>query len=213
MSAAACAACSPSGATTDAAPNDCTVGLLGDGGAPDFEFLALQPGAGVAALADGGTMPILVPPQGDQYIFPGVRATNLDGCQLLLVASLRDLSTQHIATEHRYINLVPTGDGWGASGVAGQSVAVQAASFANVQVCPDFWSSTDVYGHEYGLEMMIQDREGRQLEKKIHVTPECAEPETRAACLCVCRAGYVLGQSCDGGGADDGGPADATSGP
>jgi hypothetical protein len=153
-------------------------------------------------------LPILIPPQGNRYVFPGVRATNVDGCQLLITAAVRDLSTQQIATERRYITLVPTGDGWGVSGVSGESIAVSAANFANVLVCPNLWSSTDIYGHVYGLEVTIQDQECRQATRKISVTPECAEPPNLAECLCLCKWGYVVGQSCD-----DGGPADAASEP
>jgi hypothetical protein len=182
-------------------PSGCTVGFLGDAAAaPEFEFLALGADGAVSLLADGGTLPILVPPQGDRYVFPGVRATNIDGCQLELTAVLRDLSTRKIAFEHRFITLVSTGDGWGVSGVSGESIAVSAANFANVEVCPNLWSSTDIYGHQYGLEVMIQDQECRQATNKIDVTPECAEPANAAECLCLCKFGYVVGQPCDDGG-------------
>jgi hypothetical protein len=210
--AASAMACSQGHDTGDGGDGvSCTVGFLGDGAAPDFDFLAMQPEGGVLPLEDGGTLPILVPPQGNRYVFPGVRATNIDGCQVRIIASVRDLSTQHIATEQRYITLVPTGDGWGVSGVTGQAVAVSAANFANVNVCPNDWSSTQVSGHVYGLEMTVQDRENRQVTKKMLVTPRCAEADTLADCLCLCNVGYILGQACDGGDAGADGSADAAS--
>jgi hypothetical protein len=204
------AACSPGHENGDAGPESsaCLVGFLGDGGAPDFEFLVLQAGGKVAPLSDGGSVPMLLPPQGDRYIFPGVRATNVDGCQLHLVASLRDLSTRRLATEQRYINLLSTGDGWGVSGVPGEEAPIASANFANVQVCPNFWSATDIYGQEYALEMTIQDRGNRQVAKAIDVTPFCGEPENLGECLCICRAGYVLGQACADGGSGDAGIGD-----
>jgi hypothetical protein len=212
VAAASATACSPSHESGDAGDGvHCAVGFLGDAAAaPEFDFLALQVEGGVAPLEDGGTLPILVPPQGDRYVFPGVRATNVDGCQLEIIALVRNLATHRVATERRYITLVPTGDGWGVSGVTGESIAQSAANFANVEVCPNTWSSTDVPGHVYGLEVTIQDRENRQLTKKILATPRCAEPDTLADCLCVCHAGYVLGQACDDGGVSepDGGVAD-----
>jgi hypothetical protein len=188
------------------------VGFLGDAaGAPDFDFLVLQAGGTVASLSDGGPVPMLLPPQGNRYIFPGVRATNVDGCQLHVVASLRDLSTRRLATEQRYINLIATGDGWGVSGVPGEQAPIASANFSNVQVCPNFWSATNIYGHEYALEMTIQDRANRQAMKAIHVTPFCGEPQNLAECLCICQAGYVLGQPCADAGTWDGGTPDGST--
>ena len=31
------------------------------------------------------------------------------------------------------------------------------------------------------------------------MTPECGQPENLAECLCICKGGYVLGESCDAG--------------
>ena len=47
------------------------------------------------------------------------------------------------------------------------------------------------------LEVQIKDRRGKTASKKIHVTPRCAEPgEKETACRCLCRKGYVLGETC-----------------
>jgi hypothetical protein len=196
----------------DAGP-DAPVEFLGDAAAPpEFDFLVLQADDTVTPVADGGSVPILTPPQGGRVIFVGVRATNVDGFGLQLTGALRDLATQQVRFDSRTVNLIATGDGWGVSGTANEPVAATIGNFSNVAVCPNEWSSTDIYGHEYGLEMTIQDKEGRQLTKTIRVTPDCAEPMTLAECLCLCKAGYVLGQPCaDGGG--PGLPADAASGP
>jgi hypothetical protein len=221
MAACGAGACSPSHDATDAGATCPRVGFLGDAAAaPDFDFLAVGVGGAVAPVPDGGSISILVPLQGGQYVFPGVRATNVDGCQLLVVGGLRDLTTRAVTTEQRYVNLVPTGDGWGASGVPDQSVAVTEANFANVIVCPNNWASTDVDGHLFGLEVTIRDRAGRQLTKTTRVVPECSDPATFAGCVCACQLGYVLGQACDpvdaGDGAPDGGvdgaPDAATAG-
>jgi hypothetical protein len=194
-------ACSPSGISDGGEP--CATGFLGsDAAAPDFDFQVLQADGTVVALANAGTVPLMAPPQGGRVLFIGVRATNVDGCALQLTSALRDLASQKITLDSRTINLVSTGDGWGVSGVVGMGVAADISNFSNVPVCPNEWSTTNIYGTVYGLEVAITDRQGRQLTKKIQVTPECAEPATLATCLCICKGGYVLGESCADAGTD-----------
>ncbi|HEX3345692.1 MAG TPA: hypothetical protein VHS09_14010, partial [Polyangiaceae bacterium] len=131
-----------------------------------------------------------------------VHATNVDGCGLQLTGALRDLTTQEVRVDSRTVNLVDTGDGYGASGTPTTTASTAVTSFSNVPVCPNEWSPTNIDGTVYGLEVTIVDRGGRTLTKKIHVTPTCAQPENLAECTCICQGGYVLGQSC----ADAGGP-------
>jgi hypothetical protein len=184
-------------------PDGCPVGFLGGaGGAPDFDIQVLQADDTVAIVKDGGAVPMLLPPQGGRVIFAGVRATNIDGCALQVTGVLRDLTTQRVTFESRTINLTSTGDGWGASAVSAASLSAAISSFSNIPVCPNQWSATDVYGHAYGLEVTIRDREKRELTKKIEVTPECGQPANLGECLCICRAGYVLGQACGDGGSE-----------
>jgi hypothetical protein len=195
--------CHASSPASDDGGEPCRTGFLGsDAAAPDFDFQVLLADGTVAALADGATVPILEPPQGGRVIFVGVHATNVDGCALQLTGALRDLSTQEATVDGRTVNLVPTGDGWGVSGLTGAAVSSDFANFANIPVCPNEWSPTNIYGTVYGLEMTIQDREGRELTKKIVVTPQCGEPATLAVCLCICKGGYVLGESCSDGGSE-----------
>jgi hypothetical protein len=177
--------------------------FLGDaGGAPDFDMQVILADDTVAIIQDGGAIPMLLPPQGGRVLFVGVRATNIDGCALQLTGVLRDLTTQRVTLESRTINLTPTGDGWGASAASVASLSAAISSFSNIPVCPNQWSAVDLYGHAYGLEVTILDRERRQLTKQIQVTPECAQPENLGECLCICRAGYVLGQACGDAGAE-----------
>jgi hypothetical protein len=171
--------------------------LLGDGGAPDFDFLVIQADNTVTPVADGGTVALIKPVQGGRVIFAGVRATNVDGNALQITGALRDLKTQQVRFDSRTIDLIPTGDGWGVSGTLGGSSGI--SNFSNVAVCPNQWSSTNIFGTTYGLEITILDRRGRQLTKAIQVTPECAEPMNEAECLCMCKGGYVLGEMCADG--------------
>jgi hypothetical protein len=186
--------------------------FLGDAAAaPEFDFLVFRADDTVVPLSDGGTVQIVTPPQGGRVVFVGVRATNIDGAGLQLTGALRDPATQQVRFDSRTINLIPTGDGWGVSGTATEPASVAIGNFSNIAVCPNEWSSTDIYGHTYNLEVTIQDREGRQLTKTIHVTPECGEPLSLGECMCICKVGYVLGQPCDDAG--PGGPPDAAGDP
>jgi hypothetical protein len=198
----ALAACSsPPVPATDAAADaePCAAGFLGDGGAPDFEIQVVLADGTIATIQDGATVPLLHPPQGGRVLFAGIRATNVDGCALLLLGALRDHGSSKVMLDQRSINLVSTGDGWGASAASTQSTTGAISSFSNIPACPNQWSTTDLYGQPYGLEMTIQDRAKRTLTKKIQVIPECAQPENRAECLCICKAGYSLDSACDAG--------------
>ncbi len=173
----------------------CTTGFLGSTSSPpELEVIVVQADDSVATLADGGQVPLMLPPQGGRVIYVGARATNVDGCGLQLTAALRDLTTRQVRPDNRTINLVPSGAGWGASGVGTVSTAI--SSFSNIPACPNQWSTTDVYGHEYGLEVTITDRGGRTASASLRATPYCSEPSSAAECMCICSAGYVLGQSC-----------------
>jgi hypothetical protein len=191
-------ACSTSSAgvnPADASPENatCKAGFLGDGGAPAIELDVLQPDGTVQPIATGDTVPLVFPPQGGQVIFVGIRATNVEGCALQLTGALRDLATQEVRVDSRTIDLQPEGDGWGVTGLNGMA---SAANFANVPVCPNEWSSTNIYGTVYGLEVTAQDTRGHTVTQKIHVTPQCSQPDLQSQCLCECMAGYMLGQPC-----------------
>jgi hypothetical protein len=189
------------GCASSSAGEPCATGFLGSASAaPSLEILAVQPDDSVAALADGGALALMLPPQGGRVVFVGARATNVDGCGLQLTGALRDETSRQVRVDSRTINLIATGGGWGASGVG--VLAGNISSFSNIAACPNQWSTTDVFGHDYLLEVSIEDRGGRTAARSIHVTPYCGEPASAAECACVCSAGYVLGQDCplpDGG--------------
>jgi hypothetical protein len=182
----------------------CSVGFLGDGGSTDFEIRGLLVDGTDVSLADGGDVPLVFPPQGGRVVFIGVRATNVDGCGLSLLAAIRDERSHQVRIDQRTVTLHATGDGWGTSGQGGTG-ASSIASYANVPLCPNQWSQTDVFGNEYQLDVTIQDGEGRSLTKTIRVVPRCAEPDKFAECTCICKAGYVLGEPCAADAGADGG--------
>jgi hypothetical protein len=200
LAGAACSSQSPPDA--EGGPDPCPVGFLGDeAGAPDFDFQVLLADDTVAIVKDGDSVPMLLPPQGGRVVFVGVRATNVDGCALQLTGALRDLANGNASVDSRTINLTPTGDGWGVS-AASTSTSGGIANFSNVPACPNNWSATNLYGHSYGLEVTIRDHEKRERTKKIQVTLACGQPENLGECMCICSAGYVLGQPCNDGGSE-----------
>jgi hypothetical protein len=139
---------------------------------------------------------MLLPPQGGRVIFVGVRATNVDGCGVQLTGALRDVTTRQVRVDARTLNLNPSGDGWG-SCVAPGGVA-QIANYANVPLCPNQWAEKDLFDVEYELSVSLRDRQGKTVVETIRVVPRCAEPANRAECLCICKGGYMLGESCEG---------------
>jgi hypothetical protein len=202
----ALAACSPSAATPDAGPTGCTYGPLGDPTQPaQVQVLALGADMTAVQLHDGDPVALAFPPQGGRVIFAGVRATNVDPCAVQLEGVLRDETTQEVRLDSRTINLKPTGDGWG------ESDPTDISTFANVPVCPNEWSKTNIYGTEYELALSLTERSGRMETQSLKVIPACSDPAEAAVCLCICQGGYVLGQSCaadagaGGGDAGDGG--------
>ncbi len=212
LAGAALAACTPDGPPADPVP--CSGGFLGDASSPvQLELTAVSASYETLALNDGDRISLMRPLQGGEVLFVGARVTNVDACGLQLTGALRDEETQQVRFDTRTINLIPTGDGWGVTGTLGANVAGLISNFSNVPVCPNEWSTTDVDGHEYGLEVTITDRGGRTLLKTIHVTPACDQADFASDCTCICRAGYVLGSECpaedtDGGASEGGAGAD-----
>ncbi|MEP7119772.1 MAG: hypothetical protein ABJE95_02635 [Byssovorax sp.] len=171
----------------------CMLPFLGDSTKPtEIEIIALKADYTSAPVAEGDGVALLFPVQGGRVIFVGVRARNVDPCGVQLAGAVRDLDTMQLRVDARTINLEATSDGWGASSDA------DIASFANVPMCPNQWSKTNIYGTKYELEVTITDRAKHKTTKKVAVVPTCAEPENAAECACICKGGYMLGEACDG---------------
>jgi len=176
-------------------PPPCTLPFAGDPAeAVVIEPVQLTPERELAPLGDGDEIALILPPQGGRVVFAGVRAQNLDPCAAKIQGVLRDTEgNMPLQLDTRIVNL-EVEDGWGSSNPDDIS------SFSNVPVCPNNWSNRDANGLPYQLTIAITDRGGRNAETTLEVTPVCAEPEHQAECECICAEGYVLGQSCDGGG-------------
>ena len=200
----------PSDAGADAAPDakSCMLAYLGDRAKDiEMEVLVLGPNSSSVKVNEGDMVPLVFPPQGGEVIFAGVRATNLDPCGVKITGALRDLETKLVQVDVRTVNLDDPGDGWGKSSEGDIS------SFANISVCPNNWSKTSVNGSVYALEVTVTDREKRSATKVLQVTPVCTEKEYLAFCTCTCKAGYILGQTCEGAGGAGGGTGTGGSHP
>jgi len=193
------------GATAGCQP-ECKLGFIGDKSAsPLVQLIALGNDQQVIELSDHSALPIYLPPQGGRVVMVGVKAKNLTACGAQLTASLRDPSSGQRRLDSRTINLVSREGGFGGS------VDNDISTFANVPVCPNQWAKGDVFDTEYSLTVNLVDQTQRSVTTVISVTPTCVggSPETEAECRCLCKGGYVLGESC--GGVTDGGVPDGGS--
>lgn len=184
------------------APSDCPAGFLGDPSKPiEIELRALRAdGTDVPLGEHGNDLAVVFPPQGGRVTFVGIRAINLDGCGVQVTGALRDIGTRQIRIDGRTVNLRKEPDGWGTTGrgtVTNIEDSAAIGDYSNIPVCPNQWADVDVFDQPFELEVVVQDRRKKTMTKTIKVTPRCAEPgEKEAACKCLCKKGYVLGQSC-----------------
>lgn len=192
------------------APTDCPAGFLGDPAKEiELELRALRADGTDVPLADGDDLAIVFPPQGGRVSFVGVRAINLDGCGVQVTGALRDIATRQIRVDGRTVNLRKEPDGWGTTGQGTTTNIEDSAAigdYSNIPVCPNQWAESDIFDKTFELEVLVQDRRKKKMTKVIKVTPRCSEPGAKeAACRCLCKNGYVLGESCgEDAGAPDG---------
>lgn len=176
---------------------ECTTGVLGDPMAEmDITLVALRADNVEEVLSPGSPLPLIFPPQGGRVAFVGVRAKNLDGCGVTLVGSVRDGKTGQVRLDGRTVNLNRTSEGFGATALPGQSLDSAISNYSNIPLCPNQWSDTNVYGTQYELTVSLKDRTGKRGTKTLRVVPTCGEPARLSECLCICRGGYMLGETC-----------------
>lgn len=183
----------------------CTREFVGDPSKPlEFEITYRGNDGLVHALAEGGRVPLVTPPQGGKVLFVGVRARNLSPCGVELVGALRDPTTAKVTIDGRSgLTLADDGGGW----VASDNGAI--ANFANISACPNQWASVDIFDKPFSLAVTLTTTgptklgddttiEKRKKEVVITVTPDCdGDTSGATACTCVCKAGYSLGQVCN----------------
>jgi hypothetical protein len=198
-------------AGAEAAPPTCAAGYLGDPSKDiALELRALRADGTDVPLNDGDDLAIVFPPQGGRVSFIGVRAINLDGCGVQVIGALRDLGSRQVRTDGRTVNLLREADGWGTTGQGTTTNIEDSAAigdYSNVPVCPNEWADVDVFDQPFEVEVQVRDRTKKSATKVIKVTPRCAETGAKeTACRCLCKRGYVLGESCgEDAGVPDGG--------
>jgi hypothetical protein len=90
----------------------------------------------------------------------------------------------------RTINLQRGADG------RGYTLDEDESSFSNVPLCPNPWSSRDIFNQDYELIVRLQDSRGKKLQKILTIRPACNVPGQEAGCLCLCKQGYKSTDSC-----------------
>ena len=184
----ALAACQGGGASPPP-PAGCFVGDLA--ASPALTLVYQTPDLALAPVTDGGSLPLIVPPQGGEVLIIGVRALNIDGCPLTMSTSLALPSGVVAAFERRPVNLQPAPDGWlepvNPAGLA---------NFANLPACPIAGLEQSIDGERYQLTVEVEDRAGRTAQASATIVPTCDAAAVPATCRCLCAAGYVLGSSC-----------------
>lgn len=200
-------------APLDAGPSPCEAGYFGDPSKEmTLELRALRADGKDVALEAGDDLAVIFPPQGGRVAFVGVRATNLDGCAAQVIGALRDPVSGRVMVDGRTVNLARELDGWGTTGLGAALTNIEdsqaIANYANVPLCPNQWADQDVFDKPFEVEVSVTDRLKKKGGAKVMVTPRCAEPgQKETACRCLCRKGYVLGETCgeDAGALDAGG--------
>jgi hypothetical protein len=173
-----CSSAAVTGAATPSGP--CPIGDL----AQPIEIVTVvrTPDGHTEEVHSGGAIPLIEPPQGGQVVFVGVRARNLDGCGVVITATLRDPCTNDvIGLEARPVDLTASPSGWGEP-----SAPADIGSFANVPVCPSSAATRGLDGQRYLLEVDVRDRDKRTAHATLEVIPTCAET---SLCPKECRGG------------------------
>jgi hypothetical protein len=165
---------------------------------PEIEVVYQTSAGEMTVAAPMQDVPLLQPPQGGKALFIGVRAKNIEGCNVTISAGLIDTGTQAVvAFERRPILLAPDGQGW-----FSPAQPQQITNYSNLPACPRAHLDRAIEGEPYDLVVSIEDEKQRRAEKRLVVVPRCSQPEMAALCHCECAQHYVLGASCasaDGG--------------
>lgn len=180
------------GTGADAGVGSCGLPYLGDPSAPlTFTPTAVGPDYTSASIAVGSTVSVIEPFQGGRVSFIGVRnVLNMDPCGATIIGAIRDPISHQLQLDSRTFNLLRGSDGKGSSDDADTS------TFSNVTLCPNNWSSQDLYDKDYDLIVILKDSKGKSLQQTFTVRMACNVPGQEAYCKCICNQGYKLGDPC-----------------
>jgi hypothetical protein len=165
--------------------------VIGDPSQPiEFTVVDRALDAGLENTTD--RIPLTSPPQGGYVVFVGVRAKNVDGCPIVVTATIYDTCAhQLIGYDREAVALQLAADGWGEP-----KSALDITNFANVPTCPAPGAVRNIDGEPYELAVEVRDKLGRTAHKSMIVTPYCAQPEAYNDCICECARSAAIGPDC-----------------
>lgn len=200
---AAALALAASSCGDDDMPLACVGDYLGDPAAPmEIELFALGEDLLPRELPACGPVDIVEPPQGGRVLFIGVRARNLDPCDVKMSGALRDPTDESISgLEARSTIFRPIAGrpGWGETS-AGGDTENGFRYVANIPVCPNMTANNRDIQQQVGLvEIALTDKRGKRGNLRQPVFPRCAQPDRnkRVTCECLCQAGYTISKCLD----------------
>jgi hypothetical protein len=160
---------------------------IGDPNLPvELEIMHLDARRDMYKTEIDAAVPLVPAAQGAFIMLLGVRATNLDGCNLQLTTSFRDLcSDAIIKIDQRPTVLEDTGDGWGVSSLG---------TFSALPFCPQVTTLRNLQGEPYVITVAVRDLDDRQASKSVPIMPTCSPNDAR--CACECDRNYVVGGGC-----------------
>lgn len=179
--------------------SDC--GFVGTPGeAPVLELLFQDEQHTLQVLVDGGDVPAILPPQLGKVLLIGVRAKNINTCDLAVTAGVFDDCTsppQLLGREGRPLQLVENP----ATGFAEPRDPDTLNHLANIPVCPNFRGERDVDGELVRVQFILTDGDGVEHDLQAHVRPFCVDnpndPNAVADCECECDAEYSFERACE----------------
>ncbi len=186
------AACGGSAADTETDLGaTCPAGDVGDLSAPPELQLYNQRADGVSTpIVCGETIDMLTPPQGGRVSFIGLRVTNMSACGVKVTSQISEVNGGGSQEDSRTVDLEALEDGW-----AGSKDGL-ITTFSHLTMCPNEWSSSDIFDTEYELRVTVTDKAGRQASSTMNITPTCGEPDKLESCKCLCGAAYEPGVLC-----------------
>lgn len=138
-------------------------------------------------VPDDGVVPLAWLTQGGWGLLLGVRATNIDGCQMTLTTSFRDECAPDILkVDNRDPPMLDDdGPGWG---------VMNESDVSNLQVCAIPNGLRNYYEEPFLFTVTVSDIDGRTASQELRLTPVC--PDDVAECACWCDKNYLWGQQC-----------------
>lgn len=186
IGAALLAGCGGDDGGHDGSVKRCPIGDLS--AAPELEIVHLDASNAVIKTEAMAKVPLQAPPQGGWILLIGVRARNIDGCQINLTTALRDAcSNQLIQVDQRPTMLEMADDGWGVSTMT---------RFSNLPVCPQLTATRDLHDQPYIVEVSIEDIDHKKASASITVVPTCPTDPAASRCPCECARDYKTGDLC-----------------